>query len=96
MIRFVALKEITGLSCQEQSFKPRETYFPQVAQELDAQLAQAGELPATTRPPLWALNNEIKREAWSLSHWLQRSGASASFIDRSISNRVLQSRQIYS
>ncbi len=37
-------------------------YLPQVAQELDVQDEQAGALPATTRPPLWALNNEIKRD----------------------------------
>jgi len=39
-------------------------YLPQVAQELDVQDEQAGALPATTRPPLWALNNEIKRDVW--------------------------------
>jgi hypothetical protein len=42
-----------------------------VAQEVALHPAQEGVDPAITRPLLWALNSEIRREVWSLPHWVQ-------------------------
>jgi hypothetical protein len=68
----------------------------QVAQELLLQLAQLESPPATTRPPLDALNRDNMREVCGLWHWQQEIGASASFIKRTLSKRSPQSRQTYS
>jgi hypothetical protein len=67
-----------------------------VAQELLLQPAQPVLPPATTRPPLVALNSDNIREVCGLSHVRQVIGASASFIDRIVSNRSPQSKQTYS
>jgi hypothetical protein len=68
----------------------------QVAQELLLQPAQPALPPATNRPLLAALNSDSIREVRGLSHWRQLIGASASFIERIVSNRSPQSRQTYS
>jgi hypothetical protein len=52
--------------------------------------------PATTRPPLEALNRDNLREVRGLSHWRQEIGVSDSFIERIVSKRSPQSRQTYS
>jgi len=68
----------------------------QVAQELLLQPAQPVLLPATTRPPLVALNSDNIRDVFELSHTRQLIGASASFINRIVSKRLPHSRQTYS